>query len=215
MHELRHRVLSRGLPTRQPHPGMERSGRARAVRRGERPPARDEQLPRAHRKAMPGAVRGLVRARDHCRAGADQAGRARDRRVGGQLWSARAPPGRHEDRKEGGDRRFGPCRARGGPAAHPGGARSGGLRACRAHRWPAALRNPRVQAGEVGAGPAPGPDGRRGDGVPCARRGRKAGSVARRGGPRCCSDGRVGALSQGPSRRIRRRRAGGRCHAPA
>ena len=59
---------------------------------GERAAARDEQLPRVHRPAVPGAVRGRVRARHQRAAGHDQADRGRDRRprVGGRLAHAAA-----------------------------------------------------------------------------------------------------------------------------
>ena len=48
--------------------------------RGERAAARHQQLPRVHRPAVPGAVRGRVRARHQRAAGHDQADRGRDRR---------------------------------------------------------------------------------------------------------------------------------------
>ena len=60
----------------------------------DRAAARDEQLPRVHRPAVPGAVRGRVRARHQRAAGHDQADRGRDRRprVGGGLASRRSSP---------------------------------------------------------------------------------------------------------------------------
>ncbi len=67
MHGLRNPVLplrNGGLPAGQPHPGVERPGPPRPVGRGQRPAARDQQLPRVHRPAVPGAVRGGVRAVD-------------------------------------------------------------------------------------------------------------------------------------------------------
>ena len=49
--------------------------------RGDRAAARDQQLPGVHRPPLPGAVRGLVRARHQRRPGHDQAHRAGDRRA--------------------------------------------------------------------------------------------------------------------------------------
>ena len=49
--------------------------------RGDRSAARHQQLSRVHRPALPGAVRGLVRARHQRRSGHDQADRAVDRRA--------------------------------------------------------------------------------------------------------------------------------------
>ena len=61
-------------------------------RDADRAAARDEQLPRVHRPAVPGAVRGGVRARHQRRPGHHQAGRGRDRRprLGGGLDPARS-----------------------------------------------------------------------------------------------------------------------------
>ena len=59
----------------------------------DRAAARDQQLPRVHRAAVPGAVRGGVRARDpRGRRGHDQTDRERDHqpRLGGGLGRARA-----------------------------------------------------------------------------------------------------------------------------
>ena len=50
-------------------------------RAGDRPAARDEQLSRVHRPAVPGAVRGLVRARHQRRSGDDQVDRGGDHRA--------------------------------------------------------------------------------------------------------------------------------------
>ena len=83
LHGLRHPVLPRRLPARQPDPRLERPRPYRgdwdaAIERA----ARDQQLPRVHRAALPGPVRVLVRARDHRRPGDDQADRGRDHRPG-------------------------------------------------------------------------------------------------------------------------------------
>ena len=50
--------------------------------RRDRPAARDEQLPRVHRPAVPGAVRGGLRARHRRRPGHHQAGRGRPSSTG-------------------------------------------------------------------------------------------------------------------------------------
>ena len=127
----------------------------------ERAAARDQQLPRVHRPALPGAVRGRVRARHQRAAGHDQADRGRDRRprVGRGLGRA------------GGRRRCktgkrvavvgsGPA----GLAAAQQLTRAGHdvdrLRARRPHRRAAALRHPRVQDGEAPPRPARRADGR-------------------------------------------------------
>ena len=111
LHGLRRSLLPQRLSAGQPDPGLERPRLPRPLRRRDRPAARDEQLPRVHRPAVPGAVRGGVRARDpRGRRGDDQTDRERDHQpcLGGGLgrrrsrrgarpasrWrsSARAPP---------------------------------------------------------------------------------------------------------------------------
>ena len=82
VHGLRHPVLQQRLPARQPDPRLERPRLPRPLARRHRAPARHEQLPRVHRPAVPGAVRGGVRARHQRRPGDDQAGRGRDHRPG-------------------------------------------------------------------------------------------------------------------------------------
>ena len=69
--------------------------------RGERAAARDQQLPRVHRPAVPGAVRGRVRARHQRAAGHDQADRGRDRRprVGRRLARRRVVPRRQTGKR--------------------------------------------------------------------------------------------------------------------
>ena len=111
LHGLRHPVLQQRLPARQPHPRLERPRLPRPLARRDRAPARHQQLPRVHRPAVPGAVRGGVRARHQPGSRHHQAGRGRDRRprVGRGLdraracrrcapaarsrWSAPGPPG--------------------------------------------------------------------------------------------------------------------------
>ena len=59
LHGLRDPVLPRGLPPRQPHPGVERPRLPRRLVGGHRASARHQQLSRVHRAAVPGSVRGL------------------------------------------------------------------------------------------------------------------------------------------------------------
>ena len=68
-----------------------------------------------------------------------------------------------------GGHRLGPGRPGRGPAAHPCRAPRHRLRAGRSHRWTAAVRHPRVQDGEAGPRPSPGPDAGRGHRVPHQR----------------------------------------------
>ena len=82
LHGLRHPVLQQRLPARQPDPRLERPRLPRPLARRDRAPARHQQLPRVHRPAVPGAVRGGVRARHQPGPGHDQAGRGRDHRPG-------------------------------------------------------------------------------------------------------------------------------------
>ena len=163
VHGLRHPLLPRGLPARQPDPGVERPRLPGRLVRGHRAPARHQQLPRVHRAALPGAVRGRVRARHQRRPGDHRAHRVRDRRagLGRGLGDLAAPPvARPASRWRSWAR--GPA----GLAAAQQLARAGHarrrLRAGRAPRRPAPLRHPRVQDGEGRAGPPPRPDGGRG-----------------------------------------------------
>ena len=182
LHGLRHPVLPHRLPAREPHPGVERPRLPRRLARGERAPARHQQLPRVHRPAVPGAVRSGVRARDQRAAGHDQADRGRDRRprVGRGLDRPDHPGPAHGQAGRGG--RLGPGRSGGRAAAHPRGSRRDRLRARRPRRRAAALRHPRVQDGEAAPRTARRADDRRGHGVPRQRqrRCRRAGERARR-----------------------------------
>ena len=173
LHGLRHPVLQQRLPARQPDPGLERPRLPRPLARRHRPPARHEQLPRVHRPAVPGAVRGGVRARHQRRPGDDQAGRGRDHRpgVGRGLGHPAGPVGAH--RQAGRRDRLRAGRARRRPAADPRRPRRRRARAGRPHRRPAALRHPRVQDGEAPPRSAPRPDGGRGHRVPHQRGGRR------------------------------------------
>ena len=82
------------LPDQQPDPRVERPGLSRALARGARSPAQDQQLPRVHRPRLPGAVRRLLRARHQRAAGHDQEHRGRDHRprLGGRLGRCRSRP---------------------------------------------------------------------------------------------------------------------------
>ena len=82
-----------GCPLGQPDPRLERPRLPRPLAGRDRAAARDEQLPRVHRPAVPGAVRGGVRARDpRGRRGHDQTDRERDHqpRLGGGLGRCRS-----------------------------------------------------------------------------------------------------------------------------
>ena len=93
LHGLRHPVLQQRLPARQPDPRLERPRLPRPLAGRDRSPARDQQLPRVHRPAVPGAVRVVVRARDQPASRHDQAGRGRDHRPGvGRGLGDAAPP---------------------------------------------------------------------------------------------------------------------------
>ncbi len=82
VHGLRHPVLQRRLPARQPDPGLERPGLPGPVASRHRTAARHQQLPGVHRPALPGALRGGLRARHQLRSGHHQAGRDVDHRPG-------------------------------------------------------------------------------------------------------------------------------------
>ncbi len=134
----------------------------RPLARFDRAAARHQQLPGVHRTVVPGAVRGLVRARHQPGSGDHQAGRGRDHRqrlrrgLGGPAAAGQA------DRQEGRGRRIGTRGPGRRAAAHPGRSRGDGVRAGRPHRRAAALRHPRVQDGEAPHRPPAGADGGRG-----------------------------------------------------
>ena len=93
VHGLRHPVLSSGLPARQPDSRLERSRLSRSLAGRDRSAARDEQLSRVHRTAVPGAVRRRVRARHQQRSGHDQ-GRSKCRSSSARSTKAGSPPSR-------------------------------------------------------------------------------------------------------------------------
>ena len=172
LHGLRHPVLPPGLPARQPDPGVERPHLARRGPSGDRAPARDEQLPGVHRPAVPGAVRGELRARHQPARGHDQAGRGLDHRRGVRERLGHAAAARAPHRQDGRGRRLRPRRPRRRAAAHPRRPHRRRLRARRPHRRPAALRHPRLQDGEEAARGAPRADAGRGHPLPRRRRDR-------------------------------------------
>ncbi len=174
LHGLRDPVLPRGLPPGQPDPGVERSRLPGRLVGGHRAAARHQQLPRVHRPTVPGSVRRLLRAGHQRRPGDHRADRVRDHRAGLVRGMGRcgAPVG--AERQAGGGGGLGSGRPGRGPAADPGRARRGGVRTGREARRPAPLRDPRVQDGEGGAGPAPRPAGGRGRRVPLPGVGRGA-----------------------------------------
>ena len=80
LHGLRHSLLSHRLPGEQPDPGLERPRLSRRLAGGDQEPPLDQQFSRVHRAHMPGAVRGVVHAQHHRRAGDDQDHRERHHR---------------------------------------------------------------------------------------------------------------------------------------
>ena len=101
-------------------------------READRAAARDQQLPGVHREAVPGAVRGLLRA-EPAPSRRSRSSRSRWRSSTGPSPRAGSQPqpaaGAH--RQEGRRRRLRPGRAGRRPAAHPGRARGHRLRAGR------------------------------------------------------------------------------------
>ena len=162
VHGLRHPVLPHRLPAREPHPRVERPRVPRPLGGCRRAAARHQQLPGVHRPAVPGAVRGRVRARHQRAAGHDQADRGRDRRqgVGRRLRRSRSSPS-GQDRQARRRRRERAGRPRRRAATHPRRARRHRLRTGRPHRRTAAVRHSRVQDGEAPPRPAPRADGSR------------------------------------------------------
>ncbi len=75
MHGLRNPLLPQGLPARQHHPRLERSGLPRPLARSDRSPPFDQQLPRVHRPHLSRPVRGSLRPQHQQRSGHDQAHR--------------------------------------------------------------------------------------------------------------------------------------------
>ena len=151
-------------------------------RAGDRAAARDQQLPRVHRQALPGPVRSVVRAGDQQRPGRDQADRGEHHRPGlgrglGRPAAARVKTGKTVA-SSAPARPAWPCAqqlARAGHSRH-------GLRARRPDRRLAPLRHPRLQDGEALPRPPARPDGGRGSRLPAGveRRRRRHGRRAAR-----------------------------------
>ena len=92
LHGLRNPLLPQGLSARQHHSRLERSHLPRQVARGDRPPARDQQLSGIHRQDLSGPVRRSLRAQHQQRSRHDQADREEHHRsrVGGKMDRAAA-----------------------------------------------------------------------------------------------------------------------------
>ena len=151
-----------GCPINNLIPEWNDLGLPRTVARGARAPAQDQQLPRVHRPRLPGAVRGIVRARDQRAGGHHQEHRSRHHRQGlrrGVGGSRTAGPAH---RQEGGGGGIGARGAGLRGAAQPGWTRGDGLRARRSNRWPAHVRHPAHEAGQEHRRPAREAAGRRG-----------------------------------------------------
>ena len=187
-----------GLPARQPDPGVERPGVPRRLGERERTAARDEQLPRVHRSAVPGALRVVVRAGHRVRPGDDQERRGGDRRPGLGRRVRAAPPGRVADRPHGRRGGLRSRRAGSGPAADPRRTHRRRLRARRRRRRAASVRDPRVQDGEALPRPADRPDA-------------AGGTVFRDR----CARRRATSMRSRAAEQLRRRRAGHRGDRPS
>ena len=110
------------------------------------PPAQDQQLPRVHRPRLPGAVRGLLRARHQRAAGHHQEHRGGDHRPGLRRGLGRAGAAAGAHRQEGRRRRLRTGRPRRRGAAQQGRPLGHRLRARRPHRRPAHVRHPEHEA---------------------------------------------------------------------
>ena len=173
LHGLRDSVLSSGLSARQPDPRLERSGLPRPLARGDRPPAHDQQLPRVHREAVPGAVRGLVRARHQRGSRHHQVDRGRHHRSRVGRGLGHAADGGDEHLQARRDRRLRPGRPGRRRPAELRGTLGDGVREVGPHRRTAAIRHPRVQDGEALPRSPAGGDGSRRRGVPGRRERRR------------------------------------------
>ena len=141
---------------------------------GARAPAQDQQLPRVHRARLPGAVRGLVRARHQRAGGHDQEHRGRDHRQGlrgglGRRRAARASAPARRSRSSARARRASPRAAQLNKAGHSGHR----VRARRSHRRPAHVRHPAHEARQARRRPAREADGRGGRQLRDQHRGRQ------------------------------------------
>ena len=209
MHGLRNPLLSPGVSARQSDPGLERSRLPGQVEVGERTPAQDQQLSGVDGAPLPRALRGLLRARHQPGRGDHQVDRDGDRGTGvrGGLDSSRAPG--HSNRQDGGRRRLGAGRPRGGRSVESRRPPGHGVRAVRPHRRAPALRHPRVQDGEAIPDPPPVDHGGRRRQVPAQHRHRNdgAGGCHPAGVRRDAARGRrrTAARPEGPGTRALRR----------
>ena len=149
VHGLRRAVLPHRLPAREPDPRLERPRRARPLARGARAARRHEQLPRVHRQALPGAVRGGVRA-DAERRRRSRSSRSRWRSSTASFdegWVVPRPPAAESGRSVAvvGS---GPAGLAAAQQLRRAGHARDGVRARRPPGRPAALRHPRLQARE-------------------------------------------------------------------
>ena len=110
LHGLRNPLLPQGLPARQHHSRLERSGLPRALARGDRPAALDQQLSRIYRPRLSRALRRSLRPQYQQRSGHDQADRKEHHRscLGRRLGHAAAEPAQDRQERRGG--RLGPFR---------------------------------------------------------------------------------------------------------
>ena len=139
------------LPARKPDSRLERSRLPQPVADGDRSAARDQQLPRVHRPAVPGAVRGRVRPRHQQRSGDDQVDRGLDHRSRVRGGLGYGPAAGAADRQARRRRRLRAGGSGRGRSVEPRRSSRHGLRARRSHRRAPALRDPRVQAREAPA----------------------------------------------------------------
>ena len=141
-----------GCPLGQPDPRLERPRLPRPLADAIAPAARHQQLPRVHRPALPGAVRGRLRARDpRGRRGHDQADRElrSSTAPGTRAGSCRGRP-RVETGRSVAVVGSGPAGMAAAAAAAPRRPRGHALRARRGRRRARALRRAGLQDREVG-----------------------------------------------------------------
>ena len=153
--------------------------------RGDRSPARDEQLPGVHRPPLPGAVRRLVRARHQRRSGHDQGGRGRRSSSAPSTKAGSTPqPPAVAHRQDGRGRRLGPGRPGRRRAAQPRRPLGDGLRdaptasaACCATAFPSSRWR---SASSIAGSRCMDAGGRRASGPSVERRRRRARSTSSR-----------------------------------
>ena len=159
LHGLRHPVLPPGLPFGEPDSRLERPRFPGSLARGNRPPPRHEQLPRVHRHALPGPLRGVLRP-GHQRRSRSRSSRSSWRsstapgtRAGSSPSRRPVRTGKRDCRRRLRPRRFGRRAAVG--ESRPRGHR---LRASLEGWRSAPVRHPRLQDGKMAARPPDRPD---------------------------------------------------------